>query len=870
MLYTKQRIFRRKASCLAISSLLAIAAGALGAAPVTAHPTGSVAKTVVSARVLNFDTAIVRGSVEDNYPVSIVVNLKLRNEATMDGFLKELHRAGSPAFHQWLSSEEVTEDFAPTVEQAQAVVDYLTEQGFSNVQIAKNRLLITADGTAAAARRAFNTDLVHLTLNGEVGIANTGAVQMPAAVADQVQNVLGLQTVQKVHTYLAMHPNQVGTQGLPAGHSASNPHFLPSEMPIVYHAGTTPTGSNTPVAIIGWGNMSEAPTDLAQYENDAGLSKVPTNIVKVGSSFNSTGQGPVEWAMDGHAVLGLSGGVKSITFYDGDDSASDAALGSVINRVVSDNTAKVINMSFGECEAGLASGPWDTYFKTGVAQGQVFAASSGDNGAYPCNNNGSAPSNGSYGNKLGVGYPSSSPYVVSVGGTTLKADANANYTSESTWAYGGGGISGMEPKPTWQSALSGNFRQLPDVSFDADGNTGMYFYCALYGGYISAGGTSLSSPLFVGAWARLESANNNGLGFASPALYAYASTFPFHDVTSGGNGHYNAGVGYDNASGLGSFDIQAAATFITNNPGFVSASNGGNGGGGGGGGTPTANFTFTTSGLTANFTDTSTDSGGSISTHSWNFGDNTTSTSANPSHTYTAEGTYNVSETVTDSVSGKTNTKTQAVKVTQPSTGGTPTANFSFVTSGLTVTFTDNSTDSGGTISAHSWNFGDNQTSTATSPSHTYAAAGTYSVSETVTDSVSGKTNTKTQSVTVTAPSGGKSFSNNNPYNIADWGYVLSPITVSGVSGNAPATLKVSVNITHSWSGDLELVLYAPNGGSVVLRNPDFNNDGNIVATYTVNASSVTANGTWYLGVLDEDLYGRGDKGTLNNWSMQF
>src|SRR5207244_398585 len=82
------------------------------------------------------------------------------------------------------------------------------------------------------------------------------------------------------------------------------------------------------------------------------------------------------------------------------------------------------------------------------------------------------------------------------------------------------------------------------------------------------------------------------------------------------------------------------------------------------GGTPTANFTYTISGLTVNFTDTSTDSGGSIGTHSWNFGDGSTSTAANPSHTYTSAGTYSVSETVTDSVNNRSSTKTVSITVT--------------------------------------------------------------------------------------------------------------------------------------------------------------------------------------------------------------
>ncbi|GAA0722890.1 PKD domain-containing protein [Dokdonella soli] len=170
------------------------------------------------------------------------------------------------------------------------------------------------------------------------------------------------------------------------------------------------------------------------------------------------------------------------------------------------------------------------------------------------------------------------------------------------------------------------------------------------------------------------------------------------------------------------------------------------------GGTPTANFTFTTSGLTATFTDSSTDAGGTISSYSWTFGDGGTSTTASPSHTYAAAGTYSVTETVTDGVSAKTSSKTASVTVA--SAGGTPTANFGVVTNGLTATFTDSSTDSGGTISSHAWTFGDGGTSTVTNPVHTYAAAGTYSVTETVTDGVSGKTSSKTVSVSVTSGGG--------------------------------------------------------------------------------------------------------------------
>jgi serine protease len=284
----------------------------------------------------------------------------------------------------------------------------------------------------------------------------------------------------------------------------------------------------------------------------------------------------------------------------------------------------------------------------------------------------------------------------------------------------------------------------------------------------------------------------------------------------------------------------------------------------GGGGTtnvpPVANFSFVTSGLTATFTDSSTDSDGTIASHSWTFGDGATSTATSPSHAYAASGTYSVSETVTDN-GGATNTKTSSVTVSGTSTnvlsngvgvtisgatnsqlnytvvipsgatnlnitlsGGTgdadeyvkfgsaptltsydcrpyvagntescpfaspqvgtyyvmvngyaaysgvtlkatwtapgantaPTANFTSSTSGLTATFTDSSTDPQGnsTITGHSWNFGDGATSTTTSPSHTYAAAGTYTVTETVTDN-GGLTGSKSASVTVSTASCG-------------------------------------------------------------------------------------------------------------------
>jgi PKD repeat protein len=164
---------------------------------------------------------------------------------------------------------------------------------------------------------------------------------------------------------------------------------------------------------------------------------------------------------------------------------------------------------------------------------------------------------------------------------------------------------------------------------------------------------------------------------------------------------------------------------------------------------PVANFTSTTSGLTATFTDASTDSDGTIVRRQWNYGDGVNSSTTNPLHTYATAGTYTVTLTVTDN-GGYSNTKTATVTVAAGSNVA-PVANFTSTTSNLTATFTDSSSDSDGSIASRSWNFGDGTTSTVTNPSKTYAAAGTYTVTLTVTDN-GGLTNTRTATVTVSAP----------------------------------------------------------------------------------------------------------------------
>ena len=167
---------------------------------------------------------------------------------------------------------------------------------------------------------------------------------------------------------------------------------------------------------------------------------------------------------------------------------------------------------------------------------------------------------------------------------------------------------------------------------------------------------------------------------------------------------------------------------------------------------PEAGFTSTATFLSAAFDGTgSVDTDGSLASYAWTFGDGASGTGATANHTYAAAGTYPVTLTVTDD-KGATGSASQQVVVAAQPANKAPTSAFTITADGLGVRVDGSSSgDTDGTVSRWAWDFGDGRTATGATASHSYAAAGTYAVTLTVTDD-DGATSKTTREVTVTAP----------------------------------------------------------------------------------------------------------------------
>jgi pseudomonalisin len=545
--------------------------------------------------VQSVSNATLNGPLAPSTMLHVVVGLQGQNANQIQPTLRRMLTPGDALYGTSLTVQQFVAQFGPTSAQVQAVQNYLATNGFANITVSDNQLLIEADGTAADVTTAFNTALANYSVGGSNVYVNTADAQVPASLAGVVVAVLGLNNVVAVHTdlhTLALNTSPATDPCTPPScptPAVANEVFGPKEYQIAYDAAcpsdkpTCPALNFTPasataVGIIVDGDLTQVVKDLRTYEQFYKLPQVPVGIVHAGIASPDT-SGAGEWDLDSQVSTGIAQQVSHLYFYAA-TSLTDSDLALAINKAVSQNKVKAFNMSFGECEiVPYIDGAMlidDMLFGEAALQGMTPFAASDDNGS-ACPVEGASngvPLTG----PPDTSYPASSPYVIAVGGTNLFTNADFTYDYEVGWEASGGGPSYFENPPFWQAytgsgalpvvpssggSAVGTGRGVPDVSMCA-GGTGLAICAAnvfVSGTATLIGGTSLSSPLAMGAWARIQTSHKNKLGFAGPLIYQLANGAPtpsspdFNDVVLGTNGLFTALPGYDYVTGLGSWDI---------------------------------------------------------------------------------------------------------------------------------------------------------------------------------------------------------------------------------------------------------------------------------------------------------------------------
>jgi subtilase family serine protease len=285
-------------------------------------------------------------------------------------------------------------------------------------------------------------------------------------------------------------------------------------------------GSGTTIAIVNAYDDPNVLNDLNVFSTRYGLLPVSFVKHKMATTVSTSQAWALEISLDVQWAHAIAPNATILLVEAKSNSLAD--LLAAVNYAKSQPNVVAVSMSWGGREF-YTEAFYDSYFSSSSI---TFFASSGDSGA-------------------GVLWPASSLNVVAVGGTSLRFLSGS--VAETAWSGSGGGISAYEPIPAYQTkfGLTTRMRSVPDVSYDADPNTGFSVYDSFgysgQSGWFQVGGTSAGAPQWAAIQALGLTASNNN--FYQDAKTAYASYF--RDITNGSNG-YLAGTGYDYVTGLGS------------------------------------------------------------------------------------------------------------------------------------------------------------------------------------------------------------------------------------------------------------------------------------------------------------------------------
>jgi subtilase family serine protease len=590
----------------ALLALAAIGCAVLFGAGSPARAGIGATTTLSNDVVHNLSLATLTGAVPATQTVTVGVFLSNPNQAAEDAYVKQLYDPSSPNYGNYLDPDTFNSEFGVPAANFQAAQAWLQGDGLTVTPIESSTDYMLASGTAAQVEAAFGTPLNNYTAAGRDFYANTVAPTVPASLG--ISDVLGLNNFNRLHIPRVQATGATTTSAVPTSGNVPKTGLLSiRDLWSIYDAPSTNMGNGQTMAIFGWGVTDPVIPDLRSFEAEWGLPAVPITVKKYGdtSTPDTSGDGATgEWELDTQASTGMAPNVSSETLYFAHHNSDTDALAAFTGWVNDKHGPLQGSASFGECEnvgnanAILTDGmevPVDKILEQAAVEGRTLFSSTGDTGA-------SCPiigvpvlgSTNGVATQLypGLNWPSASPWAVAVGGTDLTGDGNTpeHRFTETAWEYTGGGNSTSEPAGSYQTGVAstnctfdpeGNpyvpvagaagpiCRSTPDVaSISGDVATGNGLLINGDSGADSQGaGTSLSSPLWLGVWARIQAAaSGKGLGFANYQIYKLAQSSggrDFYDVTVGDNQPYPAKPGYDNTTGWGTPEISQIMQDLT-------------------------------------------------------------------------------------------------------------------------------------------------------------------------------------------------------------------------------------------------------------------------------------------------------------------
>jgi len=492
--------------------------------------------------------------------LSLTLTLRLCNQQELQVLLHELYDPASPDYRHFLTAQQFTDRFGPTIDDYEEVVGFAQSYSLTVTHRAPNRLVLDVSGTVADIERAFQVRLQVYQHPTEPRTFYAPNVEPSVNRGVPVQGISGLNNFSPPHPM--SQKRVVGAEGVPADGTGSGPGgvFLGSDIRAAYAPSVTLDGTGQAIGLLEF-----APYNLSAVQAYFSTLGQPLNVPIVNVLLDGvdgiceTGCNDDEPAVDIEEAISMAPNLSALIVYEGNRAAD------IFNQMATDNVAKQLSTSWGWLPADPMSE--EPIFQEFAAQGQNLFVFSGDDGAY------SPP--GCTHNCVLTWYPSGDPYVTTVGGTSLTTYApGGSRLSETAWSGSGGGFSTNGfAIPSYQAPVinslnqgSMTLRNVPDVAAEA---ACCNYYCASDNMPVKGScmtyviyGTSLAAPRWAGFLALAnQQANGTPIGFLNPTIYGigqeseYGSDF--YDITEGNNFNslspdlFSAVTGYDLVTGWG-------------------------------------------------------------------------------------------------------------------------------------------------------------------------------------------------------------------------------------------------------------------------------------------------------------------------------